>query len=240
MRRVTESNTLTRLPECDVIANPIDPDRFPYRPKAPDLRRRILLLRSFHCRKYANDIAIKAILLLSRHAEFREFEFSICGQGRLFAELTRPLRTFANVVLDEGFRTHDEIRALHARHGVFLCPTRCDSQGVSMCEAMSSGLVPVTSNSSAIPEFVTDGESGFLTHSASEITAALLTLLRSPETFSRMSAAAADEVRRKAALETVVSKELAVLRAAAASSPRYEATRIEEGTCLASHTARAC
>jgi glycosyltransferase involved in cell wall biosynthesis len=212
MRRVTETDTLTRLPLHDVIANPIDPDRFPYSPKPPELRRHVLLLRSFDSRKYANDIAIKAILLLSRHAEFKDCQVSICGRGRMFAELTRPLLRFANVVVDEGFRTHEEIRALHARHGVFLCPTRQDAQGVSMCEAMCSGLVPVTSNSTAIPEFVTDGVSGFLTQSRSEIVTAILELFNSPETFSRMSAAAADEVRRKAALNSVVSDELAVLR----------------------------
>jgi glycosyltransferase involved in cell wall biosynthesis len=214
MRRVTETDTMTRLPVRDVIPNPIDSKRFPYSPKPPELRRHILLLRSFNARNYANDIAIKAILLLSGRDEFKQCEFLICGAGRLFAELTRPLRRFSNIVLDERFRTHKEIRALHARHGVFLCPTRMDSQGVSMCEAMCSGLIPVTSHSTAIPEFVTDGVSGFLTHSPSEIVAAVLTLFHSPATFSRMSAAAADEVRRKAALDIVVDKELDVLRAA--------------------------
>src|SRR5262249_9196888 len=140
MRRVTEIDTLTRLPMSHVIANPIDPQCFPYRVKPPHLRRRILLLRPFESRKYANDLAVKAIVVLSRRAEFKECEFMICGQGPLFAELTRPLRRFANVVIDEGFRTHEEIRGLHARHGVFLCPTRQDAQGVSMCEAMCSGL----------------------------------------------------------------------------------------------------
>jgi glycosyltransferase involved in cell wall biosynthesis len=213
MRRATETDTLTRLPIYHVIANPIDPERFPYTAKPPELRRRLLLLRSFDSRKYANDIAIKAILLLSRRAEFKELEFSICGRGRMFAELTRPLRRFANVVIDEGFRTHEEVQALHSRHGVFLCPTRQDAQGVSMCEAMCSGLVPITSNSTAIPEFVTDGVSGFLTHTPSEIAEAVLKLLDSPETFSRMSAAAADEARRKGALDSVVRDELTVLRA---------------------------
>ena len=219
MRRVTETDTMTRLPVYDVIANPIDTERFPYSPKPSELRRRILLLRSFESRKYANDIAIKAVLLLSRHAEFEECELAICGRGRMFAELTRPLRQFANIVISEGFRTQKDIRALHASHGVFLCPTRQDAQGVSMCEAMCSGLVPVTSKSTAIPEFVTDGVSGFLTRSASEIVGALLTLIRSPRTFSRMSVAAAEQVRRKAALDIVVARELNVLRATSAAAP---------------------
>jgi glycosyltransferase involved in cell wall biosynthesis len=238
MRRMTEMDMLTRIPECDVIANPIDPERFPFSAKPPEQRRRILLLRPFRSRKHATDLAIKAILLLSRYAAFKECEFSICGQGPLFGELTRPLRRFANVDIDEGFRTHQEIRALHASHGVFLCPTRQDAQGVSMCEAMCSGLVPVTSNCTAIPEFVTDGVSGFLTHSLSEIAAAILTLFDSPETFSRMSAAAADEVRRKAALDMVVGKELDVLRAAAASVPPHHTPLIGECTCCVSPTAR--
>lgn len=37
--------------------------------------------------------------------------------------------------------------------GVMLIPTRQDAQGVSMCEAICSGLVVVTSDNTANPEF---------------------------------------------------------------------------------------
>ena len=45
---------------------------------------------------------------------------------------------------------------MHKKNGIFMVPTRLDSQGVSRDEAMSSGLVPITNNVAAIPEFVDD------------------------------------------------------------------------------------
>lgn len=214
MRRITERDTFATLPSYEIIPNPIDTERFPYRPKEDGQRLRVLLIRSFDSRKYANDIAVDAILHLSRFPEFTDFHFSVCGNGTMFDELTDGLRQFRNVSVRKGFLTHMEISALHALHGVFLCPTRQDAQGVSMCEAMSSGLVPITSRSSAIPEFVSDGESGFLTGGSVGIVDALRLLHRDPELFDRMSAAAARSIRDSSPVDAVVSREIALMSSA--------------------------
>lgn len=212
IRHVAERDTMSHPANSHVIPNPIDTTRFPYVEKDSRLRTRVLLIRPFNSRKYANDIAIAAIRQLSTFPEFDEFHFSIHGRGRLFARLTAPIRNFRNVTLCEGFRTHAEIRDLHAANGVFLCPTRQDSQGVSMCEAMSSGLVPVASRSSAIPEFVTDGTTGFLATGSGGIVAALRRLYREPQLFGVMSQAAAHDIRVKTAIDEVVDRELRVLQ----------------------------
>ena len=47
---------------------------------------------------------------------------------------------------------------LIVNNGIFICPTRQDAQGVSMCEAMSSGLVPITLYNTAIPECLPNDE----------------------------------------------------------------------------------
>ncbi len=214
MRRIAETDTATRLCEYAIIPNPIDTTRFPYVDKAPELRRHVLLIRSFDSRKYANDLAIAAIERLSTEPEFARMTFTVCGRGKLFAKLTDRLRRFPNVTLREGFLRQADIRALHATHGVLLSPTRQDAQGVSMCEAMSSGLVPVTSASTAVPEFITHGHSGFLTRSAAELAAAMLTLQREPERFVAMSNAAASSIRQKAAIDHVVDQEVRYLRRA--------------------------
>lgn len=215
MRRVAETDTLTRVAAPHIIPNPIDVERFAYAAKDPAQRTRVLLIRSFDSRKYANDVAIDAILRLAAHPEFSRFQFTLCGRGRYFGALTAPLRQFPNVTLHERFLTHQEIRSLHAAHGVFLCPTRQDAQGVSMCEAMSSGLVPVTSRNTAIPEFVQDHVSGFVCRGPQEIAEALLTLANSAERFTAMSRAAADSIRQKAAIASVVDRELVVVRSTA-------------------------
>lgn len=217
MKRAAEVDALTAVHEAHVIPNPIDTERFPYLPKGASLRTRVLLIRSFDSRKYANDIAIDAIIRMSRLPEFEAFTFSIYGRGKLLEDLVRPLGNLRNVTVTEGYLTQSQIRELHASHGVLLCPTRQDAQGVTMCEAMSSGLVPISSWSTAIPEFVTDGETGFLTNGSRGIVEALLRLHGDPALFLRMSAAAATDIREKAGIDSVVPRELTVLESAARS-----------------------
>lgn len=214
IKRIAQWDTLSRAGHCEVIPNPVDTRRFPYREKDASLRNRVLLIRPFNSRKYANDVAIAAIRRLSNFPEFDNFYFSIYGSGKLFEPLTRSIKHFKNVTVCEGFLTHAEIRDLHTSHGVFLCPTRQDSQGVSMCEAMASGLVPIASRSSAIPEFVTDGVTGFLTDGSDGIVRALRRLHSEPPLFASMSRAAAEDIRVKTGIDQVVARELHTLQAA--------------------------
>jgi glycosyltransferase involved in cell wall biosynthesis len=98
--------------------------------------------------------------------------------------------------------------AAHKTHGILLCPTRMDAQGVSMCEGMMSGLVPITSNNTAIPEFVKDRVSGFLTNSYQEIAASIQYLYDHPNQFLEMSANAHLHIQDIAGHEKVVKLEL--------------------------------
>jgi L-malate glycosyltransferase len=212
IRRVATRDTLSSDRRHRVIPNPIDVDYFAFNPKDASQRRRVLLIRSFNSRVYANDQAVEAIVLLSAHRGFDKFSFTIVGSGRRFRAETRALRQFANVTLHERFLSHEEIRELHATHGVFLCPARSETQGVSRCEAMSSGLVPVTSNNSAIPEFVRNGETGFLCACPSAMTSALLLLGSDPSLFAQMSRDAARSMRETVACDIIVPKELELMK----------------------------
>lgn len=180
-----------------VIPNPVDVDRFTYRVKSADDAWRVLLLRSFRARTYATDLASAAIVRLRDHPSFDRFSFTVIGEGSRWERDTAPLRSLRNVTLRNEFVPNAQIPALHADHGVFLCPTRFDTQGMSMCEAMSSGLVPITSLRAAIPEYVMDDVTGIVTTSVDGIVDALIALASDPATYLRMSAAAADAMRVK-------------------------------------------
>jgi L-malate glycosyltransferase len=208
MRRITECDTLRKIKNLSIIPNPIDTELFKYEKKDPELRKKILLLRSFGSNKYANDISVKAILLLSKKSYFSDLKFTIIGQGQLFKSLTKPLRHFENIELLEGAIQQRMIPELHSSHGVFLCPTRQDAQGVSMCEAMSSGLVPIASDNTAIPEFVQDLKSGFLTKNAIEVASAIELMYYKPELFQSISQQAASFINHKCCIESIVSKAL--------------------------------
>jgi glycosyltransferase involved in cell wall biosynthesis len=190
-----------------IIHNGVDADLFNYVPKNAEQRKLILSVRPWTNRKYGNDIAVRSVIELSKYKEFADMRFLFVGQGTLWDELTEPLRKFSNVTLRNEFLTHKQIAELHKQYGVFLVPTRMDSQGVSRDEAMSSGLVPITNSVAAIPEFCTDGEDSLPV--ASEdwkgMAEALLKLYREPELFMRLSKNAAARVRNQSA-ETVTTR----------------------------------
>lgn len=217
--RHLEEESLTDLgvsvPEAQraVIPNFVDGALFRYEPKPSGQRNRILSIRPFASAVYANDLSVKAIQLLSSEPFFEQLEFTIVGDGPLFDETVAPLRDFPNVRLERRFLSQAEIAELHRSHGVFLVPSRMDSQGVSRDEAMSSGLVPVTSRVAAIPEFV-DDSCALLAEpeDAAGLAAGIARLHRDPDLFQRMSLAASERARRISGREATIEKELDLIR----------------------------
>lgn len=195
-----------------VVHNPIDTELFGYRVKSPAMARRILSIRPHASRIYANDLVAKAILRLADEEIFRELEFTLVGDGDLWTENFASLEQFPNVTLIRGFVSQEEIAGLHREHGVFLVPTRGDTHGVSRDEAMSSGLVPVSNDVAAVPEFV-DASCGELCppEDPDALAAAIMRLATDPERFVSMSAQAAGRVRKQSASRNMVARELSIL-----------------------------
>lgn len=204
-----------RVPEDSytIIHNPIDTGLFSYQEKHPDQRRRVLSIRPYASRKYANDLSVKAILKLSEKPYFDDLEFRMIGDGKLFDETLAPLREFKNVKIERRFLTHGEIAAIHKHYGICLTPTRMDAQGVSRDEAMASGLVPISNAVAAVPEFV-DESCGILVdgEDSDGLAAGIAAVYEDAARFSALSAAAAERVRRQSAKHVVVLQELALFR----------------------------
>ena len=195
-----------------VIHNPIDTYLFSYSKKQEKDRANILSIRPYTSRTYANDLTANAILLLKDKPFFNELSFLLIGNGELFEETVAPLRRFPNITLKKCFLTQAEIADLHKHYGIFLVPTRMDTQGVSRDEAMSSGLVPVTNRVAAVPEFV-DESCGLLAEPEEAIGLALAIekIYRSPELFTQLSESAAKRVRQRCDIDTIISKEFELM-----------------------------
>lgn len=199
--------------QYSIVHNHIDGDIFRYVEKDIEQRKKILSIRPYSSMKYANDLSVNAIIELSKRRVFKALHFYIAGDGELFNSLTEPLQAFKNVTLHRGFLSHTEIAALHKRYGVFLTPTRMDSQGVSRDEAMASGLVPVTTKVAAIPEFVDRG-SGVLTPPEDPIALAdaIEELYKKPKHFLRLSKGAAERVRQQSGFSQTIAREIELIR----------------------------
>ena len=192
-----------------VIHNFINTQMFVFQKKNPELRKRILSIRPYSNNNYANELAVSTVLALSDESIFPELEFCFIGDGKLFETTLVPIKRFKNVKIIQKFCSQNEIALLHQDYGLFLVPTRMDTQGVSRDEAMASGLVPLTNNVAAIPEFVNEscailakGESYI------EFVEGIKNLFYNPELFNRMSLAASQEIRKSRDFNHTIKREL--------------------------------
>lgn len=211
IKNTTQKDTFTKINNFEIIHNVVDTNLFQYEEKDLELRKKILLIRPFESRKYANDVAVEAILKLKKKSYFDQLEFSIFGSGQLFEKTVSPIRHLENVKIHNTYLKHNEIKDQHSKHGIFLCPTRQDSQGVSMCEAMSSGLVPITSKNSAIPEFVEHKFTGLITQNAEGIVKEVDYLYNNPLVFSEISKNASSSMFTRCSPEKVINEEVKVI-----------------------------
>lgn len=198
--------------QYSVIHNHIDTELFTYEKKDPEQRKKIVTIKAFSSRVYANDLTVNGILELAKRPCFSDLDFDIYGRGPLFGELTKPLQQFQNVHLHETFLTSDEIAAIHKTHGIYIGTTRSDTQGVSRSEAMSSGLVAIANNCTAIPEFM-DDTCGILIPPESyvELADAIERLYHDPDLFEKLSEQAAKRIRSQTSKTYTIDKEIVLI-----------------------------
>jgi len=203
-----------RLPgeRYHIIHNPVDTDLFSYVEKDPEQRKKILSIRPYSSKVYANDLTVKCIEELAREPFFEDLTFHLIGNGALFDEAVEPLKKYANVKLEKRFLSQYEISALHKDYGIFLCPSRYDTQGVSRDEGRASGLVAIVSNVAAIPEFV-DLDSGVLVEDGdyAGLARAISGLYKDEELFMRLSENSVERVRKQVGKKHIVCEELALI-----------------------------
>ena len=100
-------------------------------------------------------------LVKERHAQAK---LVLVGRGPYEASLralVRKRRLEGDVVF-AGFVPDDELPAYYAAADVFAIPSRFETQGLAILEAMASGTPVAGANFRAIPEFVREGENGSL------------------------------------------------------------------------------
>jgi len=214
LREVAESFAGIPAPEhTRIIHNPVPPADFPYSPKAEKDRYNILWVRSFQSHNYANDLARDAVLALTKRADFARFKITVCGAGKLWDEATRPLHPFTNIIRKRGFADRDAMMELHREHGIMLVPSRWESQGLTMCEAMGSGLVPITTSVAAVPEFISDQEGRVCPpENAQALASAIGELADDPALFMRLSKAAHRRATEQFGLAATVAQEIELLK----------------------------
>lgn len=213
-RRIIEEDYqfLFTKENCHIISNYIDTDQFSYIPKSDSQRLNIISIRPYASTIYANDLMVATILELSKWEKFNELHFTIIGSGALFQQTVQPIKQFSNVFLREAFIRQDQIACFYHDNGIILIPTRGDTQGVSRDEAMSCGVVPITCNIAAVPEFV-ESTCGILVapEDVKAMAQQVKDLYLHAERFQKLSENAAKRVRQQSSKEYTIMKELKLI-----------------------------
>jgi glycosyltransferase involved in cell wall biosynthesis len=206
MKKICETDCLIKVDRYKIIPNPIDHKFFELEEKSKNFKN-ILLIRSFANRKYATDLAVKFIQKI-KEGQNNNIKVLIVGKGKYFSNDTKLIQNLDNVEIHEKFLSKQEIKKYHKEFGFFLCPTRQDAQGVSMCEAMASGLIPITNYSTAIPEFVSNGKSGIMENSIDLQVEEYNRITKSFDIWEQYSQNVRNEIISKAGIDTVIENEI--------------------------------
>jgi glycosyltransferase involved in cell wall biosynthesis len=169
------------------------------------------------------------LLFVGRHIEQKGGDVLL----RAFTEHLEPGKYTLDVVTKDtfpslpGLRVHHELpangealRSLYAAADIFVFPTRWDTFGIAVIEAMASGLPVVASNLNALPEIVGDGTSGLLVpmEDAAALGAAIERLGQDPERRRRMGLEGRQAAERRFDLAANASRVLDVMKEVADKS----------------------
>lgn len=196
-RRQLASELGTRVDHVDVVPYGVD-TRFAPRPPRADLRARyglgdhpvVLFLGGLKPRKNLFALLdawapVAAALPAAR--------LLVAGGGPLLAALRRhaAARGVEASVAFTGYVPESEKADHFNLADVFFFPSSMEGFGLSVVEAMASGLPVVASDRGSIPELFTDGEGGFLCDpgAPARFTERLLLLLGDPALRAKLAAA---------------------------------------------------
>ncbi len=208
MRNVTVTNTRLQHMNTYVIPNPVDTSLFEYSQKSPGFPPRGVSVRGLSMRKYGIDIAIRAFSLV------RDTDLTIIGDGCLRRKYEALVsRTGSRSTIVPRRYLHSDMPSIYRDFDYFVAPSRTEAQGVAMCEAMSCGLPVVATKAGGIPEFVRDGEDGFLVRQGDyrALARAVDFLVSDSARLQSMGRSARQHILDKCDKDMIIESELAVI-----------------------------
>jgi glycosyltransferase involved in cell wall biosynthesis len=191
-----------------VIPSPVDCTQFTPMPRAAAHREPVgVCARGMQNATHGIETAIRA------YAGTRSQLF-IVGHGRLadyYQWLARHLD--APTTFDLVAHQHSEMPAILNAFDYFVAPSRTETQGLTMCEAMACGLPVIGTRVGGIPEFVRDGMDGYLVprDDATAMARAVERVVKDPSMMVQMGRSARQHMLEVCDESVVIAKDIALL-----------------------------
>ena len=158
-------------------------------------------------------VEIKGVRYLIRAMKHLDAQLVIVGDGPLRGELENEAKAYTDKVKFLGARTHEQLSAIYASADLFVAPSITadnggqEGFGLTIVEAMASGLPVIASNSGGIVDLIGNGEQGFLVEEKnSKQLADAMTLVLRNETLRKQMAKKAMEKAKEYDYKVIAGK----------------------------------
>lgn len=166
---------LHKKKQVQVIPNGIDTQLFKF--KARSNNYRILSVRPLGDKVYDIESTIKLMRFLPN-----KYTLDIYGKGRYikyYNKLIVNQGLSSRVKIINNFIERHEMNNLFHNYSIYISTTKLDTQGVTMLEAMSCGLLVASISNSSKKEFIEDSKTGILADNISDLSKKILNVVNS-------------------------------------------------------------
>ena len=153
-----------------VIPNGIDVELFSFR--KINIGTKLISIRPLSDKVYDIETTIEVMTLLPD-----QYTLDIFGRGKYkdhYQRLVVEKNLAKRVKIIDKFIDRNKMNQLFHQYNVFISTTKLDTQGITMLEAMSSGLLVASTDNSSKKEFIDDMKTGILGVNAMELSEKIL------------------------------------------------------------------
>ena len=196
----------------DVIPGGIDPSWFE-RERQPSEKPELVFWGRMEDEKGIPELldAMKIVI-----KAFPEVKLTLVGEGHRLEDYKQKVRKLGLVsrMIVPGWRSEKEIQKLAATAHAAVFPSRIESFGLSVAEALGAGVPVITTNAGALPEIVEDGKTGTLVapRDSSALAQAILTVLKNTQKFEAIAQRGRESVRQKFSWDAAASQLIGLYR----------------------------
>ncbi len=157
-----------------------------------------------------HDVLIRAMTKIG--AEVGNAQLVIVGTGKTEAMLKRLVQQLGLNASVHFLPVVNRTREILPLFDLFVLPSLSEGLGLSVLEAQAAGVPVIASRVGGLPHLVEEGKTGVLVEpgNVDALAAAVLTLLKDPQTAARMAQRARDKVLREFSSEHMTEKTRAV------------------------------
>jgi len=189
------------------VPNGIDVDLFSFKPI--EAGTHLIALRPLGDKVYDIECTIEVLSLLPE-----QYTLDIYGKGKYkedYEKLIFSKGLSKRIKIIDNFIDRNKMIKLFHKYDVFISTTKFDTQGITMLEAMSSGLLVAAINNSSKEEFISDMKTGILANKPKELAEKILKVTSNKELLERITKAGRESME-EIDVKLTCKKELRILK----------------------------